>query len=220
MNTNQKSARTVGILFIIGTIAGILSAVILGPFLDDPDYLVSVSKNENQIIIGTLLILVMGFALAMVPVILYPILKKLNEALALGAVVFRGALEGGVYIALAINWILLLILSREYVIAGSAYFQTLGTLLLEAGGWIGHILAIVFSLGAVMLYYIFYQSRLIPRWLSGLGLIGAILYLATPLFAMFGFALEILMLPLAIQEMVLAVWLIVRGFNSIEESHG
>ena len=69
---------------------------------------------------------------------------------------------------------------------------------------------------AVMIYYLFYRSKLIPRWLSGWGLIGAILYLAAPVSAMFGFALESLMLPLAIQEMVLAVWLIVKGFNNHE----
>lgn len=223
MNSKRKTARIVGTLFIVGTVAGILSTVFLGPFLGDPDYLVSISENENQIVIGTLLILVMGFALAMVPVMLYPIFKKQNEALALGAVVFRGALETAVYIALATNWILLLILSQEYVIAGnvnSTTFQILGAVMLKADGWMGYILSIVFSLGALMIYTIFYQSRLIPRWLSGWGLIGAVLYLAAPLLAMFGFALEFLMMPLFIQELVLGGWLIVRGFNSTGESHG
>ena len=74
-------------------------------------------------------------------------------------------------------------------------------------------------LGAVMIYYLFYRSKLIPRWLSGWGLVGAVLYLAAPLFAMFGFALELLEMPLAIQEMVLAIWLIVRGFDLTGEYH-
>jgi hypothetical protein len=159
----------------------------------------------------------MGFALAMVPVMLFPIFKKHNEALALGAVVFRGALEAVLYIAMVISLLLLLTLSQEYVKAGApdvSYFQTLGTLLLESVDWISQILSIVFSLGALMIYYIFYQSKLIPRWLSVWGLIGAIIYLAEPLLAMFGSELEILFAPLAVQEMVLAVWLIVKGFNS------
>ena len=217
MNTSKKTARIVGVLFIIGTVAGVLSVVFTGPILDDPDYLMKVSADENQIIIGALLVLIMGFALAMVPVVLFPIFKKHNEALALGSVVFRGALEAGAYIALVISWLLLLTLSQEYVKAGApdaSYFQTLGTLLLEAADSIGQILSIVFSLGALMIYYLFYQSKLIPRWLSVWGLIGAILYLAAPLLGMFGSELEILFAPLALQEMVLAVWLIVKGFNS------
>ncbi len=218
MNTSKKTARIVGVLFIIGTVAGVLSGVFTGPILvlDDPDYLIKVSANENQIIIGMLLVLIMGFALAMVPVMLFPIFKKHNEALALGSVVFRGALEAVTYIAIVISWLLLIILSQEYVKAGApdaSYFQTLGTILLEAVDGINQILAIVFSLGALMIYYLFYQSKLIPRWLSVWGLIGAILYLAQPLLGMFGSVLEILFAPLAVQEMVFAVWLIVKGFN-------
>ncbi|MFC1960180.1 DUF4386 domain-containing protein, partial [Chloroflexota bacterium] len=149
----------------------------------------------------------------------FPKSQKYNEALALGAVVFRGALEAVTYIAVVINFLFLMILSNEYVKAGApadSYFQTLGTLLLEAGDWLGFLVSIVFSLGALMIYYLFYQSKLIPRWLSVWGLIGAILYLAAPLLGMFGSELGILEAPLALQEMVLAVWLIVKGFNSSE----
>ena len=85
---------------------------------------------------------------------------------------------------------------------------------MEGEVWINQILSIVFSIGALMIYYIFYQSKLIPRWLSGWGLIGAILYLAVPLLGMFHTELGILMAPLALQEIVLAVWLIVKGFES------
>ncbi len=216
MNSTRKTAIIVGILFIIGTVAGILSAVVTGSILDSPDYLVKVSANENQIILGSLFVLIMAFALVMVPVMLFPIFKKYNEALALGAVVFRGTLEAVTYIAIVIGWLLLLTLSQEYVKAGDpdvSYFQTLGTLLLEAVDWISLMLSIVFSLGALIIYYLFYQSKLIPRWLSVWGLVGAVIYLAEPLLAMFGSELEILFAPLAVQEMVFAIWLIVKGFN-------
>ncbi len=89
MNSNRKTAIIVGVLFIIGTVAGILSRVITGPILDTSDYLIKVSANENQIIIGALFVLIMVFALAMVPVVMFSIFKKHNEALALGYVVFR-----------------------------------------------------------------------------------------------------------------------------------
>src|SRR5688572_3519818 len=217
MNTNGRTARIVGILFIIGTVAGILSVIFTGPVLGASDYLTEVPANENQIKVGALLVLIMGFALAMVPVMLFPIFKKYNEALALGAIVFRGALEAVSYIAIAIGWLLLLVLSREFGNAGTpdaAYFQTLGAFVLGAVDWTSQILAIVFSLGALMIYTLFYQSRLIPRWLSVWGLVGAVLYFATPLLAMFGSDLGLLMAPLALQEMVLALWLIFKGFDS------
>ena len=212
----KKTAIVVGVLFIVGTVSGILSVVVLGSLLDGPDYLVQVSASENRIIIATLLILIMGLALAMVPVMLFPIFKEHNEALALGSVVFRGALEAAIYIAQAITLLLLLAIGQETVKAGAtdaSHLQAFGTLLLQADHWLASMLSIVFSLGALMIYYIFYQSKLIPRWLSGWGLIGAVLYLAVPLASMFGSELGILQLPLALQEMILAVWLIVKGFN-------
>jgi hypothetical protein len=216
MNTHRKTAIIVGALFIIGTVAGALSAAISGSILNAPDYLIIFSANENQVIIGALLILIMGFALAMVPVVLFPILKKQNEALALGAVVFRGALEAVAYIAIVVISLSLIKLSQEYIHAGTpdaSYFQTLGTLLQGASHWMEQILDIVFPLGGLMIYYLFYQSKLIPRWLSGWGLIGAVLYLAVPMLGVLGFELEVLMFPLAVQEMVFALWLIVKGFN-------
>lgn len=217
MNSYRKTAIIVGVLFIIGTVAGVLSFVVTRSILGDSDYLIKISANENQIIIGAILVLIMGFVLAMVPVMLFPIFRKYNEPLAIGAIVFRGALEAVAYIAIVVSWLLLLALSQEYVKAGAtdvSYFQTLGTVLMEGEVWINQILSIVFSIGALMIYYIFYQSKLIPRWLSGWGLIGAILYLAVPLLGMFHTELGILMAPLALQEIVLAVWLIVKGFES------
>ena len=90
MNTYRKTAVIVGILFIIGTVSGILSGVMTAPITAGATYPLNVSASETQWIIGTLLILVMGFPLAMIPVLLYPIFKKHNEVLALGAVLFRG----------------------------------------------------------------------------------------------------------------------------------
>jgi len=216
MSTNRKTAIIVGILFIIGTAAGILGGVVTGPTLNDPDYLALVSANQTQMVVGVLLILVMGFALVMVPVMLYPLFKKHNEALALGAVVFRGALEGVAYMLLAIAWLVLLSVSKEFVMAGTpdaSNYQTWGSLLVAAFDWIEQILAIVFSLGALMIYAVFYQSRLIPRWLSIWGIAGGAVYLAVPVLFLFGVDVEFRVIPLGVQEMILALWLIIKGFS-------
>jgi len=216
MNSNRRTAILVGIFFVIGTVSGVLSMINLGLFLEDPDYLSNITANQNKIILGALLILTMGFALTMVPVLLYPIFKKFNHALALGAVVFRGTLEAVIYMAQAALWLMLLTLSKEFSLAGSsetAMFQHLGALFMQTDTWLAHLLSIVFSLGALMIYWIFYRTKLIPSWLSAWGLIGGLLYFVAPMVGLFGVDWGFLMLPLALQEMVLALWLIIKGFD-------
>jgi hypothetical protein len=219
-STNRKTAVLVGLFFIIGTAAGVLSGVLTIPILEATDTLAAVAANPNQLVLGAILVLVMGFAVAMIPVLLYPIFKTYNEVLALGAVIFRGVLEAVNYIGIVVCWLLLISLSQMSMTDTST---TLSTLLLETTDWINLMLAIVFCLGALMIYYLFFRTRLIPRWLSGWGFIGAILYLASPIWIMFDpqhpplsldSGVGILMAPLALQEMVLAVWLIVKGFNT------
>ena len=211
---HRKSAVIAGLLFIIGDVAGVLSVFVTRGLLDGPDALSKIAANQDRLVLGALLVLVMGFALALVPVVLFPVFKKYNEVLALGCVVFRGALEAVAYMASAGAWLLLVELSREHVAAsaGAPQFQALGALL--AGPTPGYLVSIAFSLGSLLFYYLFYQSRLVPRWLSVWGLAGAALYLASPLLDMFGHGFGILMAPLAVAELVLAVWLIVRGLNS------
>lgn len=215
MGSYRKTAIIVGVLYIIGTVAGVLSRVISGPTLGDLNYLIKASENQN-LATASILVLTMGFSLAMMSVVLYPVLKKYNKVLALGVVLFRGALEAVMYIVVVVNWLLLLTVSQEYIKAGapaSSYFQTFVIILLKANEQTAAITSIVFSLGALMIYYVFYRSKLIPRWLSGWGIIGAIPYLAAGVIGVFGLNLEILMMPLALQEMVMAVWLIMKGFN-------
>ena len=216
----RNIARVVGMLFIIGTVAGVGSFVGMGP-LSASDYLVNVAANETKVRAGALLVLIMGIALAPVPVLLYPILKKYNESLALGYVVFR-TFEVVTDLGISISWLMLLTLSKEFVQAGApagSYYQTLGTLLKAAGEWMDPVLVIVFSISAVILNYVFYKSKLIPSWLSSWGFVGAVLHLAEGVFAFIGlpeisvFGVPVF-LPIALQEMVYAVWLIVKGFDS------
>jgi hypothetical protein len=222
VNTYRKTAIMVGVLSIIGTVAGILSVALSGPARDEARYLVDVSANANQITVAALCVLLMGLALALVPIVLFPLLKKYNEVLALGYVVFRGALETVIYIAMTIGWLVLIALSLEYVKAGTpdaAAFQTLGAILLAGIDATNTILIIIFGLGALMLYTIFYQSKLIPRWLSLWGLVAIILHLTTAFLIMFRLAptlspvIGAINFPIFLQEMVMAVWLIVKGFN-------
>lgn len=213
----QKSAKMVGVLFIIGTVSGILSTNMIS-LLTAPDYLVKLSENRTSVVLGVLSVLSMGISLSMMSLVLYPILKRYNEALALAAVVFRGIFELASYLGIAISWLLLLSLGQSYVLAGSpatSEYLLMGDTLQDLAfisGSMG-LGALVFGIGAIIIYYVFLKTKLLPSWLSIWGLAGSILFIATPVFVMFGFDFEFLQYILGVQEMVMAVWLIVKGFN-------
>jgi hypothetical protein len=222
--TNRKNARWAGVFYIIATLAPISTIFFVG-FLGGeiagepiPDYLANISANENQVVIGMLIELIWALAVVGILVNLFPTLKKCNEvsALAFSALRFIEAIST---IVGSIILLTLLTLGQEFAKAGvpdASYFQTTGDLLLAARDWaflIGS--GLVWSLSAVILNYLLYQSKLIPRWLSVWGLFGAILSFVAYLPEFFGIdSLEILWLPIGVQEMVFAVWLIVKGFNS------
>jgi hypothetical protein len=220
MNTYKNIARTMGILYILGTLSGILSRVVTGPLQSTQDLLAGVSANGNQIALGAFFVLTMGMALAMIPVVAYPVLRKHDEILALGYVVFRGALESVAYLAIVVSWLLLRPLSLVYQASSpkAANLQALASVLFKTNE-LTVFLMIVFCLGGLMFYYLLFQSKLVPRWLSGWGLIALTMNLAAGLLVMFGFfgsnslISDVLQIPIFLQEMVLAVWLIVKGFN-------
>ena len=223
IDSNKKTARVAGALFITATAASILSTPFLSP-LNSPNYLTTLSASQNQTLIGVFLAFIGAAASASIAISLYPVLKKHNQSLSLGAVGFR-LLEAVSYIVGIILLILLLSLSQEFVQAGaptSSYFQTLGVVLLAGYHWASYVGGpLAFSLGALMYYYIFYKTKLVPRWLSDWGLIGAALSTLSSLLVMFNIigafstTQIVLNLPfIGVQEMVLAVWLIVKGFNS------
>ncbi|WP_445475679.1 DUF4386 domain-containing protein [Methanococcoides methylutens] len=217
MNENIKTARIVGLLFITATVAYSISVILLDPILGASDHLTSASVNENQVLIASFLVLIDAVAVAGIGIMIYPILKKHNEALALGYAGARIA-EGVLFTVNVIAILTLSALSQDFVKAGSpdaSYYQTFGTVLLAAGDLAFLFgFAVAFTISALILNYLLYRSKLVPRWLSGWGFVGAALlwvyYLLEPLNIDL---LGILFIPIAVQEMVFAVWLIVKGFD-------
>jgi Domain of unknown function (DUF4386) len=215
MKATRSTAAIVGILYIIGTVAGVLSVVATSGILDAPDTLGQVAAHANRVRWGALSVLVMGLSLALIPAVLYPILSRLSRPLAVGYVIFRGALETFTYLGVAICWLILVATAQQKAGAGGdAQLRSLGNVLVKAQDPI--IIAvqnITFGIGAVMLYYLLYQGRLLPRWLSVWGLLGAVAYFAGGVVAVFSSNPVYLLLPLGVQEMVMAVWLIAKGFS-------
>lgn len=217
MKPYRMTAVIVGGLYIIGTVSGILSLIVTRDLFAGEDFLTRIAANPSQLALGAFFVLLMGLSLAAMSVFLYPLFKKKNEALALGMVVFRGAIEGSTYILFVVSWLLLGVFSKEFAAVGAeaVSLQVVGNVLLQANDIMSPVLTIVFIIGTMFLYSLFYLTKLIPRWLSGWGLIGAVIYVAVDLLKFFGLNLhlDILYVPLAVQEMVMALWLIIKGFN-------
>lgn len=209
-------ARITGLLFITATAAGLLSAIFLGTTLTDANYLTKIAENENQIYLVAFFEMVMAFAVAGIAISMYPILKEKNSGMALGAVGFR-VMEGALFLVGTLFLLLLMVISKDYVAAGSndAYFQALGSVFKANTPWV--IGGISFTLGAFLYYVLFYQTKLIPRWLALFGLIAVACAFTSYIAQFFGVDLgeleALFHLPMLIQEMVLAVWLLVKGYD-------
>ena len=227
MNTYRKNAVMTGVLYFLGTVFGVLGAVIGGEVLTSiisgkplagVDILGLVAANSSRLTWGAFLTLMMGISLVAMTVFLYPIFRKDSEELAMGMVLFRGALEGTFYFLSTLGFLTLVALGNEYIATGadSAALQSMGNVSYQFQDLLGPVGAIVFLIGATCLYISFYHTRLIPRWLSVWGFIGVITSMASALLYFFhvdtgyGFLLEMVIFP---QEIAMAVWLIVKGFN-------
>jgi hypothetical protein len=223
MNTYRRNEILAGIFYIIATVAPI-STVFFTGFLGGgvagesaPDYLARLAAGETQVLVGVLIEIIWTLAVVGIVVTLCPILKRHDETSALGFYSLRFMEAAGNMVS-SILLLALLAASQEFVRAGApdaSYYQTVGDVLLAARDGAFTIGAgFVWSLSALLLNYVLWRSRLIPRWLSGWGLVGAVLSLATYLLQFFSIdPTDFLFFPIAVQEMAFAVWLIVKGFN-------
>jgi hypothetical protein len=220
MNSNRKTAIIAGILIIVGMVAGTLSVV---PSVESADYLTEVFANQNKVLTGaffqfTLVPIYLGFAL-----LLYPIIRKYNESLAIGFVSFR--IIAGIFQLIGVILLpLFLLLSQEFLKSTPPdllYFQIIGDVLKLGRDLANHVgMMLATGLGNLILFYIFYKMKLVPRWLSSWGIIGNILAILASFLILFRLIdvitphFIVLTIPLVFQEIVLAIWLIAKGFNS------
>jgi hypothetical protein len=162
----------------------------------------------------------MEMACVGIAIALYPALRKYSEGLAMGAVGFRTA--GAILsMSTAVTAVMMLNLSQSYTNIGgaAAAYTTTGAALLAGHNWLGAAAAIGWAFGAGMYHWVLFKSGLIPRWLALWGLIGVPFAVAAAVLGIFqvttpDMALDtFLNVPLGLQEIPLALWLIVKGFN-------
>lgn len=226
MKTYRKTAIIVGVLFIFAIVMLFTGEAFYKPILDSPDYLDNAYPNKLVVITGILLEFTGVPAVVLIPLFLFPILKKHNEVLALGYVTFR-VFEAGILSVAYINKLSLVNLSQSYLNKGgidASYLQHIGSSIQSVIYWAGTtglIYLVIFALGSLMLYSILYKSRLIPRFISAWGffaalllLIGSVLINTEVIAEISGFGLELIFaLPIAVAEIMLSIWLIAKGFN-------
>ena len=221
-NQNTRStAVLVGVLFLAAMVASLLGGGLVEAVIAAPDNLINISENETQLLIGVLLELINGIAVLGIGVLMFPILKWFNEKMALGYLGFR-IVEAVFCCMIVISPLSLITLSQEYINAGAPdvpYFQTASVMSIAGRASIANLLIPVFlSLGALLLYSVLYQSKLLPRFIAVWGLIGAILILLLNLLITFNVELGntamIFALPMILNEIFLGIWLILKGFNT------
>lgn len=208
-----------GALYIFALIAGFLS---VAQAVDDSDYLTKSALHAKQVNKAACFQFLMAIFYIGVAIVLYPLQKAYNKILATGFLAFRIMAVIFLFIG-AIILLMILKLSREYVKAGfsdAPSFKRGGDLLKEGRDLVNHVgMVIPLCIGGIILYTVMLQSDLIPAWLSAWGLLGSAMAILSSILVMVKY-LEILKpayimlnIPIALQELVFAVWLIVKGFK-------
>jgi hypothetical protein len=222
MDSNRKTAIIVGVLFLAGYVGVFVGDAISGPVLNAPDYLSTIYPNRTQVIIGILMeVLLNDVPVVGIGVMLFPIFKKHGEGIALWYAGIR-VIEAITLIVGAISVLTLVTLSKEYIAAGAvdvSSYQASGALAQAGRHWAADVMTTVFFIiGALILYSILYTSKLVPRFISVWGLIAAASLIVANVLGVPDLTQSfqpamILYFPIVLSELLLALWLIGKGFN-------
>ena len=220
MNTYKKNAIVVGILFIIATAFLFVGEAFYSPVLETPDYLQVAYPNRMSAIIGILIEFSCILSIALIPVFAYPALRRYSETLALGYIVFR-LFEAVLFVLVDITKLTLIKVSQLYLAAESSngtMIESIGAAIQSWNEWAWVFYVLVFGFGALIFYFVLYRSKLLPRWISIWGLIAIVMMMTSAFLFMFGVELPdatfgLLVIPIGVQEMVMALWLIFKGFD-------
>ena len=216
MDYNRKLAIYAGIGFLLAIVFGATSLALTESFIQDLDFAL-ISENDVSIKVGAMFTMFMALSVMMISLALYPILHKKSPSLALGYVGLR-FLESFIFIINAVLLLILVTLSKDFT--DIDFMSNFGRIILETRNHLGHVALdiSIFPVAALIMYIVFYISKLVPRWLAIWGIGASIIYMSAAYMVLFGFEplspMYILMnIPLALNELVLGIMLIVKGFN-------
>jgi hypothetical protein len=225
VNSIRKSALAAGVLYLITFAASIPAVILLHPVLSNPNYIVSVGA-DTQVTAGAFLDLVNALACIGTAVALFPVVRRVNETLALGFVASR-VYEAAV-IMIGVVSILAVVALRQAGTTGAD-----PSALIAVGRGLVAVRNATFLLGpglapainALLLGTLLYRSRLVPRVIPSLALIGAPLLLSATIGTMFGVNQSvsawtgIATLPIFLWELSVGLWMTFKGFRVSTSSH-
>jgi hypothetical protein len=211
MNSNRKTAATVGALFLIAMVASLVGGGMVESVISVPEPFAAVFENNTLLVVGVLLELVNTIAVIGIGVLMFTILKRHNEAQAVGYLSFR--IVEAVFCSLIVVSPLSLIRMGQNQPQASAALS-----IAERAGISGLLVPVFFSLGALVLYSSLYQSKLLPRFIPIWGFVAATLILTLNLLSAFSLELGVgismvFALPIILNEIFMGIWLIAKGFN-------
>src|SRR6266508_4144216 len=216
MNTYRTTARVVGVVYLAGFVVGIVGIGLFQSILGAPDHLSTVSANSMLLAFGAILWLMAVVGDAAHGVLMFPVLKQHNERIAVGYLAAR--IVDAVFIAVMVLFVLIQIpLGSEYLKAAApdaSSLQALSTVFAQAQLYAYEIGMSALGLAGLMLCYTLYRATLVPRWLAVWGLLGYAIILCGMVSAVMGSGLvDISSIAGGLWEVVVGVWLIVKGFN-------
>lgn len=217
MKSNRRTGRLVGLLFLLIFATGITVYQFLqGPVLFSDDFLMNASANSNEIIISTLLLFLSGMASIVIATVLLPIFKEQNITLAY--LYLASSILGFIAISIDnISVLSILELSLQYSeneAKNSDIFDVLGDVFYKRHWWTHYLSLLISCFPVFILYYTFYLSKLIPRVISIIGMIAAVLMFIEMVFSIFGNSISMnMLLPIGLIQLILPLWLIFKGLK-------
>jgi hypothetical protein len=222
MDFARKTALVAGTFYLITFLASIPAvALFLGPVLDNPDYIIS-SGADSRVLWGCVLDVATALAGIGSAVALFPIVKRQNEGLALGFVTSR-LLEAAIIMFGVVSLLAVVTLRQDLAGASgtdTASLVTTGRALVAIRDWtflLGP--SLMAAVNALLLGTLMYRSRLVPRVIPLMGLVGAPLLIAATVATMVGLTEQlsvwsgIATLPVAAWELSVGTWMVVKGFR-------
>ena len=225
--TQRRAEIVVAALFLATAAASIPTAFVLDPTLNAPDYLAAISLSPIAVALGSVLWSINNVGIVFIAVFLLPVLKKLDETIAFGYLATR-LIEGTIMMIGVVATLALIPLSQDFVRAGApqgSSYQTLGDVLKQVRFLcLSQTTLPLLGLGGLLFVGQLFRFHLVPRSISGVGLIGYALVFGGGLASWFGVldarpggSATALALPVAAFEIILLpFWLFFRGFKMPE----
>ena len=225
MKSNRSNAIAAGILFIIAAVAAMTGRILYGPILVDPEYIIKGTAHEAQVLWGAFFEILTAFAVIGTPIALFPVLRKYNQGMAIATVSFR-LLESTMIIVGILSLMTIVTLSHQFANEinpdNTAYLMAGKTLLALQNWTFAFGPNIALGPSTFMTGYLLHKAKLVPRFISIMGMIGGPVIFTCGVLIMFGLFTQtslwggLLAIPVFVYEMSLAIRLLAKGFNKTE----